>query len=148
MQTIEHYNPVTNKTIRFQRQPRGKRITLGGDGYLFACRLIQTLSNAELDMIAEYHRAMLGLIVNEQEIKKAEKAHKVAGVKIPTPSTILSTPKGVAKTTVTSTTKTTVSKMSKAREQAKAALFAMYKGVLTMEQIDALLDAQKAGGGK
>lgn len=142
VQVIEHYNPATNQTVRFERHPRGRRIKLEGGGYFFAQRMIEQMNDAEREMFIEHHRAMLGLLLNENEIKRAEKAHKAAGVK--TPSTTLSSPAAVpvVKTTVTRTTRTTVSKQDKAREQAKAALFAMYKGVLSMEQIDQMLNAQ------
>lgn len=148
VQVIEHYNPATNKTTRYERHPRGRRIKLGGEGYLFALRIFQDMNDAEQDMFVEFYRAILGFLLSEQEAKRAEKAHKAAGVKQHGGEVKLGTAVGTPapiKTTVTNINKTTVSKQNKAREQAKAALFAMYKGKLSMEQIDQMLNAQVQG---
>lgn len=128
--TYEHYNEETDVIRSYTR--RAREIKLEGDDWMFAQRRIATLSDAELDMVIEYHRQYLMLLCNEQERRRMERMHRNASVKYVVPTASATT------TTVTTTKKTKTVKLDKQKEKAAAMLSA-----LTPEMIAALLASMK-----
>jgi hypothetical protein len=84
---------------------------------MFAQRRVNTLTDAELDMVIEFHRQYLQLLCADQERRKTEKAHRNAGIKMSFPSAA-----SVTTTTVTTTKKTSTVKLDRQKEQAAALL--------------------------
>jgi hypothetical protein len=135
--TYEHYNESTDVTTSYSRKAR--EIHLAGEDWLFAQRRIHTLSDAELDMVVEYHRQYLNLLCADQERRRAEKAHRYAGKTF-----IINPGTATVSTTKTTTTKTTSQvKMNKQKEQASA-LMQQLLGTMTLEQLQAALLGKKA----
>jgi hypothetical protein len=112
--TYEHFDEVTDTLKRYTR--RAREIHLAGEDWMFAQRRVNTLTDAELDMVIEYHRQYLQLLCGDQERRKTEKAHRNAGIKMQFPSAAVTT------TTVTTTKKTSTVKLDRQKEQAAALL--------------------------
>lgn len=113
---------------------KAREIKIGGLDWLFAQRKIATLNNTELDMVIEYHRNIMQLLLAEQERKRLEYLHRNAKVKYVSPVRPPSNSDGSVKVTNTKTTRTTTKQtktMSKSKET---------------EQIGALLGQLKAKG--
>jgi len=108
--TYEHYDEVTDTLRSYSR--RAREIHLAGEDWMFAQRRVNTLTDAELDMVIEYHRQYLNLLCADQERRTAEKRHRYAGVKMQLPSAAVTT------TTVTTTKKVSTVKLDKQKEQA------------------------------
>jgi YesN/AraC family two-component response regulator len=128
--TYEHTNPETSEHTFYRR--RAREIKIDGLDWLFAQRKITELSDVELDLMIEYHRNILSLMITEGEQRRAAKMHRYANVKlhIATPSS----------TTVTDSTHTTVKKVrtvskNKAAEQMAALLKSMLNKGITAEMI-------------
>jgi hypothetical protein len=128
--TYEHTNPETGEHTFYRR--RAREIKIDGLDWLFAQRKITELSDVELDLMIEYHRNILSLMITEGEQRRTAKMHRYAGVKmrIATPSS----------TTVTDSTHTTVKKVrtvskNKAAEQMAALLKSMLAKGMTAEMI-------------
>lgn len=105
---------------------------MSGNDWIFVQRKVHELTSAELEVYVEYHRQYLGLLQNEQESRKAEKAHGLI------PSSIhLASPTTTRTTTSTETTikKTTTTKINKKAEQAKALLQSMLAQGFSLEDI-------------
>lgn len=114
----EHYNEQTDRIVRYSR--RAKRIKIEGQDFLFAQRRIKDMSDAELGMAIEYHRAIYQAMGLEAEERKVANLHRNVNVSV------------IPSTQVTSTT--TVKKSVKTSSDKGAA------------KISALLDSMKAGG--
>ena len=128
--TYEHTNPETGEHTFYRR--RAREIKIDGLDWLFAQRKITELSDVELDLMIEYHRNILSLMITEGEQRRTAKMHRYANVKmhIATPSS----------TTVTDSTHTTVKKVrgvskNKAAEQMAALLKSMLAKGMTAEMI-------------
>jgi hypothetical protein len=79
--TYEHYNEETDVTTSSKR--RARSIKIAGMDWLFAQRKIYTLSDNELELAIEYHRAILDMMLKEREERRSKYAHRFAGVQIP-----------------------------------------------------------------
>jgi 23S rRNA maturation mini-RNase III len=136
-QITEHYNEKTDKIYRYVRN--AKRIEMGGLDWLFVQRKIKDMSDAEVDMLIEYHRQYCQLLLDDMERRRNEKTHRFAGVKIvPTSATTTTS------TVTTTTKKSTTTKSNKAQAQVEA-LMSTLLGSMSLDQISALL---KKGNGK
>jgi len=115
-------------------------VHLAGEDWLFAQRRISTLSDAELDMVIEYHRQYLNLLCADQEKRRTEKAHRYAN------KTFVLNPGTATITTSTETTvkKSTTVKINKQKEQAAALLAQILGSGTTLEQLQASLLGKKA----
>lgn len=120
--TYEHFDEVSDTLRTWSRKAR--EIHLSGDDWMFAQRRINTLSDAELDMVIEYHRQYLQLLCSDQERRRMEKAHRNAGVKFIIPTSTVTT------TTVTTSKKTNTVKLDKQKEKTAAMLSSLDPAVL------------------
>lgn len=132
----EHYNEETDTTTRYARKAR--QIRIEGLDWLFAQRKIKLLTDPELDMVVEYHRNYLSLLLVEAEQRRTEKMHRYAGVKIQLPTPTTSTT-----TTKTTTIKSTKTSSTKKQAQAQAALSVLLQSLtakgMSVDQITAML---------
>lgn len=122
--TYKHENAEGVQTF-YRRKAR--EIKIGGTDWLFAQRKIYELSDVELDLMIEYHRNILALMIDEQTQQRIAKLHRYAGVEvhIKTPSTT-----DVAHTTTTTTKRTRTVSKNKQSEQLAALLKQMqHKGM-------------------
>lgn len=128
---IERYDVETDTIKKYSRKAR--RVLLEGEAWLFAQRQIKELDEAEQDMVIEYHRQLLQLLLNEREERKVKKMHRFKSVKI-----------GVSSVTSNTTTTTTTKKTSKTSSTTTQAKVSAIVGALlakgkTMDEIAKLL---------
>ena len=135
--TIERYDALKDKVTTIYRKSYGKEYKLSGETWMFMQRRINTMSDAELDIAIEVHRQYLQLLCDDQERRRAEKAHRNANVKFIMPTTTTTS------STTTETKKVTVIKTDKAKEKASAAMQVLLSQGLSMEQILKLLGGIK-----
>jgi hypothetical protein len=136
--TYEHRNDETGQLSFYRR--RAREIKIGGLDWLFAQRKIPELSDTELDLTIEYHRNILGLMIAEQEKKRADKMHRYAGVRIhiPTNSTT-----DITHSTVTTVKKTRTISKNKATEQLATILKDLLAKGMTPEAIAKMVGGKK-----
>lgn len=125
----EFYNEETDTVREYSRT--AKRYTMSGDDWITAQRKIKDLTSAELDVFIEFHRQYLGLLLNEREMKRAEKAHTASAVKLKASDGAI----GATTRVVTETKKTTTTKINKKAEQAKAMIAAMLASGMKLEDL-------------
>ena len=119
-----------------------KSLHLEGTDWLFAAHKINTLTDEELLYTIEYHRAIVGLMLNERETRRTEHFQKLSKIKINyTPRPDRDETGAIKK----SRTKTTTTRQKKEPDQnAIAAAFGTLLGAnLTQEQIAVLLAGMK-----
>lgn len=126
----EKYDEVTEETRQYKRRKSCTRIKPGGQDWLFAQRKIPTLDDIELDLVIEYHRGMLQLLLTESEERKMAKAHRNAAVKVITTSTV---------TTTMSAVKATEVKAAKQKEKLQGIMQAFLDKGFTEAQIKTML---------
>lgn len=126
----ERYDEETDTISTTMYTRRAKEYKLAGETWMFNQRRVRDLTDAELDIAIEFHRQYLQLLCADQDRRRAEKAHRNAGVKFQMPSGITSTT-----STVVETKKTTVVKTDKAKAQAAAAFSVLLAQGMTMEDI-------------
>ena len=136
--TYEHRNDETGQLSFYRR--RAREIKISGLDWLFAQRKIPELSDTELDLTIEYHRNILGLMIAEQEKKRADKMHRYAGVRIhiPTNSTT-----DITHSTVTTVKKTRTISKNKAAEQLATILKDLLAKGMTPEAIAKMVGGKK-----
>ena len=78
--TVEHERP--DGTITFSRKYQARHITLQGTDWLFNAHLIEEMTDAEIEATIEYHRANVGLMLQERESRKLERFKKLSGIKL------------------------------------------------------------------
>jgi hypothetical protein len=132
-----HRDGEGNVTSVYRR--KAKEIKITGTDWLFMQRKIVDMTNLELDLSIEFHRNALTLMINEQETRRMERLHKLAGIKVTLPLPRVSTDG----TTVTTVKKTKTISKNKAQEQINALLGSMLKGGTSMDQIAELLKGGK-----
>lgn len=130
--TYESYNEQTDKVRTYSR--RARQIVMGGLDWLFAQRKIKEMTDPELEMAIEYHRLLAQEMLSESERRRAEKAHRYAGVKVVLPSATTQTT-----TTVTASKKTTTTTSNKKLAQAQALISSLMAGGMSPDQIAAIL---------
>lgn len=119
----EHYNSQTEKV--YTRTRKARRVSIGGLHWLFRSRKIHTLTDFELDLAIEYHRAILSEMLLERDQRRAEYAHRNRGKGLP----IILNP-GESNTV---TTEETTIKKTRIRQATKADPAAMMQAA--MEQL-------------
>ncbi len=119
------------------RSRKARQIKVGGLHWLFIQRKIPTLSDAELTVAIEYHRALYDSLVYEREKRRIDMFHRNAGKQFKLPVT-------TDGTTVTTTVTTKKSRTTKTVKQDKAsanmqALIELLKAKgLSIDQIKAM----------
>jgi hypothetical protein len=132
----EHYDEEKDDVIVTKYSRRARRIEITGLDWLFAQRKIKDLTDAELDMSIEYHRALQSAMLLEAEERRNAKAHRYAGVKVVIPTQSTTTTQATSKkTTVTSSTKQTA-KLS-------ALMQSLMQQGFTAEQLSSMLGGKK-----
>jgi hypothetical protein len=77
---VEHERP--DGTVTFSRKYQARHITLQGTDWLFAAHKIEEMTDAEIEASIEYHRANVGLMLQERESRKLERFKKLSGIKL------------------------------------------------------------------
>lgn len=77
---VEHVRQ--DGTVTFSRKYQARHLQLLGNDWLFSAHLIETMTDAEIDATIEYHRANVGLMLQERESRKLEKYKKLSGVRL------------------------------------------------------------------
>lgn len=133
----ERYDEQKDKVIKYIR--KATKYTIDGNDWMFAQRRIKQLTDPELELALEFHRGLCSLILQEAEARKAEKKHKLAGVKV------IHNPIGSTTVTSSTTTHKTVKTSSTKQSAAVSALYQMMlaKG-LTPEQIATMVKGMTA----
>jgi len=78
--TVEHERP--DGTISFSRKYQARHLMLTGTDWLFNARLISDMSDAEIEATIEYHRANVGLMLDERESRKKERYEKLSKIRV------------------------------------------------------------------
>jgi hypothetical protein len=129
-----HYNEETDEITSYKRRARATKIS--GEDWLFAQRRIENISDAELEAAIEYHRAILGLMIYEREVRRAAKMHRYAGIKIQI--------KPASDSTTTTTKVTKEIKSSKTVATAQATVASMLKGGMSQAELMNMLKTLQA----
>lgn len=139
---VEHLKP--NGTVSFSRKFMARHITLQGTDWLFAAHLIEEMDDAEIDATIEYHRANVGLMIQERESRKLERIRKLAGIKINTSANESqeAREKRLEKE-ANKKTRTRTKEKETTPEMLAAMLTTLAKAGLTKEQIVAMLGGKK-----
>lgn len=77
---VEHERP--DGSISFSRKYQSRHIMITGTDWLFNCALIPDMTDSEIDATIEYHRANVGLMIQERESRKLERIRKLSGIRI------------------------------------------------------------------
>lgn len=77
---VEHEK--ADGTVTFSRKYQAKHMTLTGTDWLFAAALIVDMTDSEIEESIEYHRANIGLMLQERESRKLERYQKLSNIKI------------------------------------------------------------------
>jgi alkylhydroperoxidase family enzyme len=77
---VEHERP--DGTISFSRKYQARQIMLQGTDWLFAAHKIEDMDDAEVEATIEYHRANVGLLLDERQSRQHERYKKLAGIKV------------------------------------------------------------------
>lgn len=77
---VEHERP--DGSISFSRKYQSRHIMITGTDWLFNCALIPEMTDSEIDATIEYHRANVGLMIQERESRKLERIRKLSGIRI------------------------------------------------------------------
>ena len=136
--TYESTNQETGIKTFYRR--RAREIKIDGMSWLFAQRRIKELGDEELDMVIEYHRNVLSLLIDESERRRNEKMHRYANVKmvIPTAATTK-----VTDTSSTTTKRTRTVSKTKANEGVAALLSSLLAKGMKLEDIAAQIAGKK-----
>src|SRR5271163_567269 len=78
--TVEHIR--SDGSISFSRKYQSKYMKLSGVDWLFAAHAIESMNDDEIDATIEYHRANVGIMLQERESRKQERYQKLAGIKL------------------------------------------------------------------
>ena len=78
--TVEHIRE--DGSVTFSRKYQAKYMKLEGVDWLFASHAIERMNDAEIDATIEYHRANVGIMLQERESRKQERYQKLAGIKL------------------------------------------------------------------
>jgi hypothetical protein len=139
--TVEHERP--DGTIIFSRKYQARHIMLQGTDWLFAAHKIEEIDDAELEATIEYHRANVGLLLDERQSRQRERYKKLAGIKINTTKheTQEEREKREAKELKAANRKTKTKDVS--ADKIAAMLQALAKSGFTPEQLAAALGGKK-----
>lgn len=133
----EYYDDKKDQMIKSKPYSRrARKIEIGGLDWLFAQRKIRTLTDAELDMSIEYHRALQSAMLMEAEERRNAKAHRYANSKV-----VFSTPSATVTQTVSK--KTTTTNSNKQAAKLSALMQSLLSQGLTAEQLSAMLGGKK-----
>lgn len=97
----QHYNEDTDVVTTYRR--KAERIKLEGMNWLFAQRKQAILTDDEIELAVEYHRSYLNGLLGEREARRVAKAHRFAGVQMPSGSPDRSVTTTKTKKTIKST---------------------------------------------
>lgn len=141
--TVEHERP--DGTISFSRKSQCRHIMLQGTDWLFAAHLIVEMDDAELEATIEFHRANVGLLLDERQSRQHERYKKLAGVKIVSikHETQDEREKREEKEAAKASRKTRTKTKDVTVDSMVAALTHLAKSGLTKEQIIAMLGGKK-----
>lgn len=130
-------------TVTFSRKYQARCITLQGTDWLFAAHLIEEMTDSEIEATIEYHRANVGLMLQERESRKLERFKKLSGIKIvhTKHETQDEREKREEKEAKKNNRKTRTKEVT--TDALVAALGQLAKAGLTMEQITAMLSKGK-----
>lgn len=144
---VEHEK--ADGTVTFSRKYQAKHMTLTGTDWLFAAALIVDMTDSEIEESIEYHRANIGLMLQERESRKLERYHKLSNIKIANikHETQIEREKRIekeeAKLAKANGKKTRVKEKDISGDQLLAMLTQLAKSGLTMEQITDMLGGKK-----
>jgi hypothetical protein len=157
---IEETKSLSGKKI-FTRVMRARHLVFKGQDWMFAQARVVDMTDEELGVTIEYHKAIFGEMINEREARKIaanraalNKMHKnAASMKIPsktpglyTDGTAIEAGTSVVTTTTVKRTRTTIPG-SNSIQNALAGVIATWKAMgLSEDQIKAKLGAMIAGG--
>jgi Pyruvate/2-oxoacid:ferredoxin oxidoreductase gamma subunit len=118
---------------------------LQGTDWLFAAHLIVEMDDAELEATIEFHRANVGLLLDERQSRQHERYKKLAGVKIVSikHETQDEREKREEKEAAKASRKTRTKTKDVTVDSMVAALTHLAKSGLTKEQIIAMLGGKK-----
>lgn len=135
----EHYNEETDKV--YTKSSRARQIQFSGLDWLFYQRQIDRLTDTELALAIEYHRAIYNSMMFERDQRRAEYAHRNANkIIIPTSKS------SVTEVTTTKVKKTRTVKASSPTQAAAnvaALLEVLVKQGKSKEEILAMLGVKK-----
>lgn len=77
---VEHERP--DGSISFSRKYQARNIKLEGTDWLFAAHLLSEMTDQEIEATIEFHRANVGLLLDERQSRQHERYKKLAGIKI------------------------------------------------------------------
>jgi len=78
--TVEHIRD--DGSVTFSRKYQAKYMKLSGVDWLFAAHAIESMNDDEIDATIEYHRANVGIMLQERESRKQERYRKLSGIKL------------------------------------------------------------------
>jgi hypothetical protein len=133
---VEHEK--ADGTITLSRKSYARHITLMGTDWLFNAHLIEEMTDAEIEATIEYHRANVGIMLQERESRKLERYKKLSGIKI-----VHSPRKSQYDVEKDAERKSKIKTKDKGPEALLAALTTLGKSGMTAEQIIQLLTKGK-----
>lgn len=77
---VEHERP--DGSITFSRKYQARHIMLQGTDWLFAAHKIEEMDDSQIEATIEYHRANVGLLLDERQSRQHERYKKLAGIKV------------------------------------------------------------------
>jgi hypothetical protein len=136
---VEHER--SDGTITFSRKYQARHIMLTGTDWLFAAHKIEELDDSEIEATIEYHRANVGLLLDERQSRQHERYKKLAGIKVVSVKheTQEEREKREAKEAARASKKSRTKTKDVTVDSMVAALTQLAKGGLTKEQILELL---------
>jgi hypothetical protein len=137
-------NQETKATYVYSRKAR--QIKIGGLHWLFAQRKIASLSDIELGLAIEYHRAIYDSLIFERERRRQEHFHRNAGIRTPLSPTSPLNNTGTIVTNTTTVKKsrtTSIKKPDAVKTNALSAIDVLLKSGMTLEQIKAIALGKK-----
>jgi hypothetical protein len=137
--TTDHVNS-SNGTITTRKQS-AIQIRFKGTDFLFHHRKIRTLSDIDLELAIEYHRATYATMIVERDLRQIEHFHRNSGKVV-----INTSPVNASQVTTTYTKKTTVTKSAvpnKKQINAIAALELLQSKGLSVADITAMMKRVK-----
>jgi hypothetical protein len=140
---VEHERP--DGTVTFSRKYQARHIMLTGTDWLFAAHKIEELDDAEIEATIEYHRANVGLLLDERQSRQHEHYKKLAGIKVVSikHETQEDREKREAKEIARAAKKSRTKTKDVTVDSMVAALTQLAKGGLTKEQIIEMLGKVK-----
>lgn len=136
---VEHERP--DGSISFSRKYQARNIKLEGTDWLFAAHLLSEMTDQEIEATIEFHRANVGLLLDERQSRQHERYKKLAGIKVVSikHETQEDREKREAKELARATRKSRTKTKDVTVDSMVAALTQLAKGGLTKEQILELL---------